>query len=122
MVEIRTLRVGGYIKIDDEPCKINSIDTGKAGKHGSAKARIEAIGIFDGKKRSIVKPVTADVDVPLILKKKGQVISVSEDIAQVMDLETYEMFDLSIPREKELKEGDEILYIEIEGRKAYYER
>ena len=44
--EIRNLKVNRYIIIDDEPCKIVSISTSKPGKHGEAKARIEAIGVF----------------------------------------------------------------------------
>ncbi|MBU1913701.1 MAG: translation initiation factor IF-5A, partial [Candidatus Thermoplasmatota archaeon] len=56
-VEVRELREGRYVVIDDEPCKISSISTSKPGKHGEAKARIEAIGIFDGNKKSVVYPV-----------------------------------------------------------------
>ena len=48
--EIRTLKVNRYIIIDDEPCKIVSISTSKPGKHGEAKARIEAIGVLMVKK------------------------------------------------------------------------
>ncbi|MGA7076452.1 MAG: translation initiation factor IF-5A, partial [Halobacteriota archaeon] len=59
--EIRTLKVGRYIIIDDEPSTIVSLATSKPGKHGSAKARIDAIGVFDGQKRSIVQPVSAKV-------------------------------------------------------------
>ena len=45
LAEVRTLRVNRYMIIDEEPCKIMSITTSKPGKHGEAKARIEAIGI-----------------------------------------------------------------------------
>jgi len=50
LAEVRTLKVGRYMIIDEEPCKIMSISTSKPGKHGEAKARIEAVGIFDGQK------------------------------------------------------------------------
>jgi translation initiation factor 5A len=59
--EIRTLKVGRYIIIDDEPSTIVNFEKSKPGKHGSAKARIDAIGVFDGQKRSIVQPVSAKV-------------------------------------------------------------
>ncbi len=118
MVEIRTLKEGNYIKIDGEPCKIINMSKGKTSKHGEAKAKVEATGVFDGKKRTLVKPVTAGVEVPMILKTKGQVVSVQENTAQIMDLETYEMFDLAIPDGREVKEGEEIVYIEVEGKKA----
>ncbi|HYB92600.1 MAG TPA: translation initiation factor IF-5A, partial [archaeon] len=75
----------------------------KPGKHGSAKARIIAIGLFDGSKRSIVSPVDAKIDVPVIEKRSGQVLSMSPDAVQLMDLETYEIFWASIPAEEEIK-------------------
>ena len=40
--EIRTLKVGRYIVIDDEPCKLVEYTTSKPGKHGEAKARMVA--------------------------------------------------------------------------------
>ncbi len=41
--EIRELKVNRYMVIDDEPCRIISIQMSKPGKHGEAKARIEAV-------------------------------------------------------------------------------
>ncbi|RLI99464.1 MAG: translation initiation factor IF-5A [Candidatus Aenigmatarchaeota archaeon] len=121
MVEVRTLKEGNYIKIDGEPCKITNKTSGKTSKHGGAKATVIAVGVFDGKKREYVGPVSSNVEVPMILKKKGQVVSIQGDIAQIMDLESYEMFDLSTAGEK-LKEGEEVAYIDVEGRKALFNR
>ena len=44
--EIRTLKIGRYVCVDDEAYKILSISKSKPGKHGSAKARIEMANIF----------------------------------------------------------------------------
>jgi translation initiation factor 5A len=117
--EIRNLKVNRYIIIDDEPCKIVSISTSKPGKHGEAKARIEAIGIFDGQKRSIVKPVKHKVHVPLIDKRSAQVLALMGDNVQLMDLETYETFEMPIPEEYkgQLESGKEIQYLNALGRK-----
>ena len=118
--EVRTLRVNRYVIIDDEPCKIVSISTSKPGKHGEAKARIEAIGIFDGQKRSIVHPVKHKVHVPMIDKRTAQVLSLVGDTAvQLMDLETYETFEMPIPEEfkGQLQPGNEIQYLQALGRK-----
>ncbi|HHH79623.1 MAG TPA: translation initiation factor IF-5A, partial [Thermoplasmatales archaeon] len=93
VAEVRELKVNRYVIIDDEPCKIVSITTSKPGKHGEAKARIEAIGVFDGQKRSIVHPVKHKVQVPLIDKRSAQVISVMGDTVQLMDMETYDTFE-----------------------------
>jgi len=119
LAEIRTLKVNRYMIIDDEPCKIVSISTSKPGKHGEAKARIEAIGIFDGQKRSIVKPVKHKVHVPIIDKRNAQVLALMGANAQLMDLETYETFDMPIPDEykNQLEPGKEISYLVALGRK-----
>jgi translation initiation factor 5A len=111
--EVRNLRVNGYLIIDDEPCKILSISTSKPGKHGEAKSRIEAVGLFDRQKRSIVHPVKHKVGVPMIDKRQGQVITASGDTAQVMDLETYETFDMVVDEEFQgkLEPGKEINYM-----------
>jgi translation initiation factor 5A len=120
-VEVGDLREGGYLMIDNEPCRIVSTEKSKPGKHGSAKARIVAIGVFDGVKRSIVNPVDTRVDVPIIEKKTGQVIAtLGQNQYQIMDLETFETFD-SVVDEGELggslKQGDEVEYWFILGRK-----
>jgi len=119
VAEVRELRVNRYIIIDNEPCKIVSITTSKPGKHGDAKARIEAIGIFDNQKRSVVYPVKHKVQIPIIDKRVAQVISVSGDVAQLMDMETYETFELEIPEEfkGKLETGKEIQYIEALGKR-----
>ncbi|HEY7587451.1 MAG TPA: translation initiation factor IF-5A [Thermoplasmata archaeon] len=117
--EMRELKVNRYIVIDEEPCKIISIQFSKPGKHGEAKARLEAVGIFDGQKRSIVHPVTHKVRVPIIDKRKAQILSVHERMAQLMDLETYDTFELEVPEElrTSLQPGGETMYLETLGRK-----
>jgi translation initiation factor 5A len=119
-VEIGALRVGSYVVIEDEPCRIVNLTKSKPGKHGSAKARVVAVGVFDGAKRSFVKPVSAQVEVPIIEKRGGQVIALLPATVQVMDLETYEIFETPIPEEEEIKSrlepGVEIEYCRILGR------
>jgi translation initiation factor 5A len=119
-VELGTLKVGSYVIVDDEPCRIMSYTKSKPGKHGSAKARVVAIGVFDGAKRSFVKPVSAQVEVPIIEKRGGQVIALLPTAVQVMDLETYEVLEAPIPEEEELKSklasGVEVEYWRILGK------
>ena len=119
LAEVRTLKVNRYMIIDNEPCKIMSISTSKPGKHGEAKARIEAIGVFDGQKRSVVHPVKHKVHVPLIDKRTAQVLSLAGNNVQLMDLETYETFEMAIPDEYkgQIEPGKEISYLTALGRK-----
>lgn len=116
--EVRDLQEGNYVMIDDVPCKINSYSTAKPGKHGSAKARIEAAGVFDGQKRSMSQPVDQKVWVPIINRKQGQVVSVeSDDVAQVMDLSTYETISIRVPEEYDLAPDDTIEYLEMDDQR-----
>ena len=120
LTEVRLLRVNRYVIFDDEPCKIMSISTSKPGKHGESKARIEAIGIFDGQKRSVVHPVKHKVHIPIIDKRSAQILSLmGDDVVQLMDLETYETFEMPIPDEYKgkLEPGNEVLYLKALGKK-----
>src|ERR671922_2877568 len=118
-MDLGSLKVGSYIIIDNEPCRIVSYDHSKPGKHGSAKARVAAIGVFDGSKHSLVSPVSANVEVPLIDKRNGQVISVSGQTLQIMDLETFEVFDTSSLEDElrgKVRQGGEVEYWKVLDR------
>ncbi len=93
------LKVGSYIIIEGAACKIVNIDISRPGKHGHAKMRMEGMGIIDGKRRIIVMPAHDNIEVPIIEKKTAQVLSVHGSTANVMDAETYETFDLTVPEE-----------------------
>jgi len=120
--QVSKLKRGRYILIDGEPCRIVNITVSSPGKHGSAKARIEAVGIFDGKVRSIVKPTSAEVDVPILDKRTAQIISITPDTVQIMDMETYELYDVPIEGgvddriKDQLREGINVEYWETLGR------
>jgi translation initiation factor 5A len=114
--EVRDLDEGSYVMIEDVPCKITSYSTAKPGKHGSAKARIDAKGVFDGKKRSLSQPVDAKIWVPIINRKQGQVIDVRDGEVQVMDLETYDNFVMRAGDES-LSADDEIEFLEYEEQR-----
>ncbi len=117
-VEVRELKEGRYVIIDDEPCIIKGISHSKPGKHGSAKARVDAIGIFDNQKRSIVQPVTAKTYVPTVERRTGQVLSISESSVQLMDMGTYQTVDVPISEEQKekIEEGKEVAYLSVMGR------
>ncbi|MEE8632532.1 MAG: translation initiation factor IF-5A [Candidatus Bathyarchaeia archaeon] len=115
--DVGTLRVGGYVIVDNEPCRVSSLTKSKPGKHGSAKARVVAVGVFDGTKRTFVKPKDAQIEVPMIEKKTGQVLALMPSAVQIMDLENYEVFEATYPEDEKLKQklasGVEIEYWRI---------
>ena len=118
-MDLGSLKFGSYIMIDGEPCRIVSYDHSKPGKHGSAKARVAAIGVFDGSRHSLVSPVSANIEVPLIDKRNGQVISISDQLLQIMDLETFEVFETSSVEDEirdKVRQGGEVEYWKVMER------
>ncbi|KXA94101.1 hypothetical protein AKJ37_07990 [candidate division MSBL1 archaeon SCGC-AAA259I09] len=119
MKEVGEVSKGNVITIDGEPCRVKKVSSSMPGKHGHAKYSIEAEGIFDGKKRNLKEPSDSKVEVPNVEVNDGQVISLSGDSAQLMDLSTYETFEIAVPEELQgkLEEGEELKYIEAMGRR-----
>ncbi len=114
-VSCSSLKVGSYIVMDGVACKVVDIQVSRPGKHGHAKARITAVGLLDNKKRVEVMPGHDMVDTPIIGKKTAQVLAINGDVANVMDVETYETFDLKIPDElkDQVVEGAQVLYWQV---------
>ncbi len=115
-----SLQKGGYVVLEGEACKVVDIQVSKSGKHGHAKVRFTAMGLVDGKKRIIVLPAHDNVEVPIIEKKSAQVLSVNGSVANVMDSENYETFDLEIPEDLkgQVAEGSNVMYWGIMDKKV----
>jgi len=121
--ELGSVKVGGYIIIDGEPCRVVSQDHFKPGKHGSAKVRLVAISILTGSKKSYVAPAESRVDIPMIDKRSGQVTSIMDGTVQIMDLATFEVLETPKPTPEEMAElggglaaGTEVEYWSMMGR------
>ena len=123
MAEIGKLKEGRYIVVNGEPHIISNMQKSAPGKHGHAKYRVEAKNMFTGNKTVIVMTAHAHIEVPNLRKQKANVLSVSGTSAQIMDMETYETFDLEIPEElqAQVEAGKIILYWQIMGKKIMKE-
>jgi translation initiation factor 5A len=120
VVTASSLKVGGYVILDGKACKVTDIQVSKTGKHGHAKCRIAAVSLTDNSKIIKVYPGHDKVEVPIIEKETAQVLSISGDKATVMDMKTYETFDLKIPEEMkgEIKDGEQVSYWIILGERV----
>jgi len=120
MAKVGELKEGSYAIINDEPSEIVQITKSKPGKHGSAKFRCTAISLFDGRKQSYVASTDQNIQVPIVDKRSGQVVSVSPASIQLMDMETYEVQDVIKPEDEELmaniEAGKEVEYWVIMDR------
>ena len=120
LIEATQAKPGVTILIEGDAYSVKSNDISKTGKHGASKCRIEAIGIFNKKKKVIAVNGAERFEVPLISKHRAQVLSVSENSASVMDLESYETFDIASIEEirGELLVEKQVEYWDIEGKRA----
>ncbi len=111
------VKKGQWILIDGAVCRVVDIQISSPGKHGSAKVRITAVGVFDGQKRQLLRPSDADVEVPVMHRKRGQVLALMGDVVQIMDLNDYSTFEVPLSAvEEELRDklqpGAEVEYME----------
>lgn len=119
-VDVGTVKIGQFIIVDGEPCKVVEFEKSKPGKHGAAKARIVAMSVTTGTKKNVISPVDARIDVPMIEKKTGQVLAFVGSNVQLMDMQNYETFETPIPEDEEIKSrlaaGVEVEYWQMLGQ------
>jgi len=76
--------------------------------------------VTSGVKKTVMSPVDARIEVPMIEKKTAQVIAVMGNNVQLMDMQTYENFETPMPDEEELKSklasGVEVEYWQMLGQ------
>lgn len=116
MGQVKDLKKGKYVVIDEVPCKVVDIQKSKPGKHGSAKARVTAMGIFNDQKKQLLKPVDANIEIPEVDRRSGQVVADLGSTYQIMDMETYETFEIK-KGEVQAETGKEVEYIACMGQK-----
>jgi translation initiation factor 5A len=113
-VRVGQLKTGNYVLIDGIVCKIVGIEKSKPGKHGSAKARVTAIGVFNNQKKTLLKPTSDEAEVPIVEKGNAQVVAVMGDEIQLMDMENYATFNVKRPPDiSGLASGVEVEYIKF---------
>jgi len=120
IINATEIKTGTNIIVDGMPCTVKSIDISKTGKHGHAKCRIEAVGIINGQKKVFVVPGHERLEVPIVDKRKGQILSKADGKVSLMDLENFETIELDVPEPEvfnELEEGGNCEYWDVEGQK-----
>ncbi|MHA2231955.1 MAG: translation initiation factor IF-5A [Candidatus Hodarchaeales archaeon] len=132
-VRVGTIKLGRYVihPDDNEVYKVISVDHSKPGKHGSAKARMVLQNAFTGSKKQFISPVDKRINIPVIDKRMAQVTNVTGDSIALMDNETYDTFEASLPIEEALRKkllslfeagkGIEVEYWEVMNRKKIQE-
>lgn len=116
IIDATEAKPGITIMIDGEPYTVKKMDVSKTGKHGHAKCRIEAVGVMNDNKKVFVVPGHDRFDVPLVNKRKGQVLSVGDKVS-LMDLESFETLEVACTEElkSQIGENSNVEYWEING-------
>jgi len=121
IINATEIKVGTSILIEGVPFTVKKIDISKTGKHGHAKCRIEAVSMLvGGSKKVFVVPGHDRFEVPMVEKKKAQVLSKGDKKASVMDLESFETLEIDCPDDEvfeQLEENGNCEYWDIEGSK-----
>jgi len=119
VIDATEMRVNTFLMLDNVAHQVKKMDTSKTGKHGHAKVRFEAINVFTGKKKVAVVPGHDKFEIPHIDKRSAQILSMHENVASLMDSETFENLDLEVPENliSEITEGGNVEYWDIEGEK-----
>ncbi len=117
--ELRDLKVGKYVLVDGEPCRVTSAASFHTGKHGGGKIKATAVGLFNSQQKNLMGPPNTKVEIPVIYKKTAQVLSIIKDSVQLMDMSSYETFELPIPDDLkgDLSEGVSVLYMDAGEKK-----
>jgi translation initiation factor 5A len=120
-IDAYNVKIGTSITIDGVACAVKSIDVSKSGKHGASKCRIEAVGIVDDKKRIVAVPGSERFEVPMIEKRRAQVLSFDKikGTASVMDLESFETIEVKVSEDilKDLEENRNVEYWIVDEKK-----
>jgi len=122
IVEVKTLKEGKYILMDEVPYKIVGMTHSKPGKHGGARVRVDGIGVFEPTRKTMLVPAGDKVEVPVLDRKVAQILATVGDKLQMMDMESYETFEMSVPADdpevmKVIQGATEVLYIQFGGKK-----
>lgn len=91
------LKIGGYMCINDRPCRIIDKNTSKTGKHGGAKIHFVTTDIFTDNKYEYLEMSTKNIDAPNVSKEEYQLVDIDKDIVSYLDHSGQLMNDLFLP-------------------------
>ena len=78
-MQCSSLRKNGFVLMKGRPVKIVEMSTSKTGKHSTAIVNMIGIDIFTGKKYEDMSPSTANMEVPVVIKKEYLLMDVTDD-------------------------------------------
>jgi len=74
------------------------------------------MSLFTGTKKTLMAPTNSNIEIPIIEKRSGQVISISTSGVQLMDLESYEVFESPMPTDIQIQPSSTVEYWRALGK------
>ena len=102
-IPVNKLKKGGYVMIQNRPCRAVDIAVSKPGKHGHAKASIIGADIFTGRRYNICLPTSHEIEVPFVDRQDYELINIEDNHTQLLTRDGNLREDVDIP-----EEGNEI--------------
>lgn len=124
MIEIKKLSKGSYIAHNGEPYRIKKLNLVVVGTHSHTKTKVEMVGLFSGKKEMMTMSPHEKVEDVKVIRRHGQLIAKMGEEVQVMSMDNYEMVDADVQQGliDKINEGDDVTYVEFEGRARVIEK
>ncbi len=123
MVEAKETTKGMSVLHNNTLYRIAKKEVIAVGTHSHSKTKLFLKPLFGGGTKELVFAHTDNVEVVEVIKKTGQVISKSEQHVQLMDIQSFETMDADINLGvEELNEGDEVIFVEYNGKVTVLEK
>jgi translation elongation factor P/translation initiation factor 5A len=125
MIEIKQAKKGTCILYNEKPYRVEDIKSVVVSKHSHSKTKVVLTNIFNREDRqTLTLPNSETVEDINVIRKHGQFIAwLDEGRGQVMDMRDYNIYESEISSEikGKINEGDEVTYIEFNGRSKVLE-
>lgn len=117
MSQASELERGTYFIYNNEPVRVLRKEVIVVGTHSHSKLKFYIQGLNEKGEKTVTFHHTDKVETVEIVRKRGQVISKSQNKIQLMDMVTYETLDANASSEvlNDLNEGDQVTFVELSG-------
>ncbi len=119
-MEAKEANIGQWIIHQNEPHQIKRKENVAYGTHSHSKTKLFLKPLSKGNIKELVCAHTERLEEVDIIRKTGSVIAKLQDKIQIMDPVSYETFDAELDKEllSEVKEGDNVIFVDFNGIKV----
>lgn len=118
------LKTGSYFRHNNEILRLVRKEVVAYGTHSHSKLKLYVQSLDKKGEKTLTMHHTDKVELLNIMRKSAQVIALTGGKASIMDTVNYETHDAMLPESMsvDLKEGDEVTFIDLEGKVIVIEK